>query len=178
MTNVNHAPCVDRERSMDADDLSLEVAANGALTMGVAAADRLILTQCVVELEEGMQLEGVTTDDSHTALCQPLDGNRYAVLVYSARNDAFASNAALLSFGIKGQGHVSVTDVMVVNEQRQAMYLAHAGTDVATGIGNVNVNADVDVYDLGGRKYGEGKLQNGKLTRGVYIMNGKKVVVK
>ena len=177
-TSGNHAPSVDRERSMDADDLSLEVAANGTLTMGVAAADRLILTQCVVELEEGMQLEGVTTDDSHTALCQPLDGNRYAVLVYSTRNDAFASNDALLSFGIKGQGHVSVTDVMVVNEQRQAMYLAHAGTDVATGIGNVNVNADVDVYDLGGRKYDEGKLQNGKLTRGVYIMNGKKVVVK
>ncbi len=177
-TSGNHAPAVDRERSMDADDLSLEVAANGALTMGVAAADRLILTQCVVELEEGMQLEGVTTDDSHTALCQPLDGSRYAVLVYSARNDAFASNDALLSFVIKGQGHVSVTDVLVVNEQRQAMYLAHAGTDVATGIGNVNVNAGVDVYDLGGRKYDEGKLQNGKLTRGVYIMNGKKVVVK
>lgn len=177
-TTGNHAPAAGRTLQTEAEGLSLEAAADGALTLGVAADDRFILTQCVVELEEGMQLEGVTTDDSHTAVWQQLDDQRYAVLAYSAGNAAFAKNEALLSFVVKGQGHVSVTDALVVNEQREPMYLAHAGTDFATGIGNVNVNADVDVYDLGGRKYDEGKLQNGKLTRGVYIMNGKKVVVK
>lgn len=177
-TTGNHAPAAGRTLQTEAEGLSLEAAADGALTMGVAAADRFILTQCVVELEEGMQLEGVTTDDSHTAVWQQLDDQRYAVLAYSTGNAAFAKNEALLSFVVKGRGHVSVTDALVVNEQREPMYLARADKDVATGIGNVNGNENVNVYDLGGRKYDDGKLHGGKLTKGVYIVNGKKMVVK
>ena len=177
-TTGNHAPAAGRTLQTEAEGLSLETAADGALTMGIAADNRFILTQCVVELEEGMQLEGVTTDDSHTAVWQQLDDQRYAVLAYSTGNAAFAKNEALLSFVVKGQGHVSVTDALVVNEQREPMYLARADKDVATGIGNINENENVNVYDLGGRKYDDGKLHGGKLTKGVYIVNGKKVVVK
>ena len=42
---------------------------------------------------------------------------------------------------------------------------------------NINFNDDA-IYDLMGRKIEDGKLSNCKLPKGIYIVNGKKTVVK
>ena len=42
-----------------------------------------------------------------------------------------------------------------------------------------NLQSDDDaIYDLNGRKVAEGKLSNGQLPKGIYIQNGKKIVIK
>jgi len=42
-----------------------------------------------------------------------------------------------------------------------------------------NVQSDDDaIYDLNGRKVAEGQLSNGQLPKGIYIQNGKKIVIK
>ncbi len=38
--------------------------------------------------------------------------------------------------------------------------------------------ADNSVYDLSGRKWSNSKLSNGQMPKGVYIVNGRKVVVR
>jgi hypothetical protein len=55
--------------------------------------------------------------------------------------------------------------------------------DETTDINNIeqsdNVQSDDDaIYDLNGRKVAEGKLSNGQLPKGIYIQNGKKIVIK
>lgn len=54
---------------------------------------------------------------------------------------------------------------------------------VPTAIDNANFNDNINfnddaIYDLMGRKIEDGKLSNCKLTKGIYIVNGKKTVVK
>ena len=46
------------------------------------------------------------------------------------------------------------------------------------GIGNSEKFATAPVYDLQGRKVSDGKWPNGQMPKGVYIVNGKKVVIK
>ena len=38
--------------------------------------------------------------------------------------------------------------------------------------------ADNSIYDLSGRKWSNSKLSNGQMPKGVYIENGRKVVVR
>ena len=53
--------------------------------------------------------------------------------------------------------------------------------DEATGISLTpapSLKGEGSVYDLQGRQIVNGKLSNGQLPKGVYIVNGKKVVIK
>ena len=50
------------------------------------------------------------------------------------------------------------------------------------GIGSLNPDStskgNESIYDLQGRKYSSVKLERGQLPKGIYIINGKKVVIK
>jgi hypothetical protein len=50
------------------------------------------------------------------------------------------------------------------------------------GIGSLNPDStskgNDSIYDLQGRKYSSVKLERGQLPKGIYIINGKKVVIK
>ena len=54
--------------------------------------------------------------------------------------------------------------------------------DNPTGITTTNytnfTNSENTWYDLQGRRIANGKLSNGKLPKGLYIHNGRKVVIK
>ncbi len=76
---------------------------------------------------------------------------------------------------------VAVTKVMeerwssLAERWRQVERLAMI--DNANFNDNINFNDDA-IYDLMGRKIEDGKLSNCKLPKGIYIVNGKKTVVK
>ena len=51
----------------------------------------------------------------------------------------------------------------------------------ATGLRSIDNGEwimDNSVYDLQGRKLANSKLSNGQMQKGVYVVNGKKVIVK
>ena len=54
--------------------------------------------------------------------------------------------------------------------------------DDETGINSIDNGKwtidNADIYNLSGQKMVNGKLSNGKLPRGLYIVNGKKVIIK
>ena len=50
--------------------------------------------------------------------------------------------------------------------------------DNVESVGHSNLNLEHPVYDLGGRQVPDGMLSNGGLPRGVYIKNGKKILIK
>ena len=159
-------------------NLRMEKEDDGCLTIGVDATESFILAQCIIELSDGMLMENISSDDKHSASWQQLDENRYAVVTYSSKNDAFTNNDALLTFAIKGEGNININDILLVDEQRAPFFLANTGIDVTSGIGGVYTKGNMSVYDLSGRKYEEVHLKNRGLTKGVYIVNGKKMHVK
>ena len=62
-------------------------------------------------------------------------------------------------------------------------YFSSELTPIPTAIDNANFNDNINfnddaIYDLMGRKIEDGKLSNCKLPKGIYIVSGKKMVVK
>ena len=160
---------------LHADGMLLQGDRDGLVTLGTESADGFILAQCIVQLSEGMELKEVKTDENHTAAWQQIDDSRYAVVTYSMKNAAFGTNETLLEFDFTGKGSISVDDFMLVDKERQARYLGSSVLDTATGIGEMERMGNGENekwYDLAGRRVSSSK------SKGVYIVNGKKVLVK
>ena len=170
--NASHAPAMRRNAPREGW-LTLKDNGRGSLTMGVDSSDGFLLAQCVVEVSEGMQLKNITVDGSHVVAWQPIDERRYAVVAYSAKNDVFGTNGSLLTFDCSGKGSLMVSSVMLVDSERNERHFAPAGLDVVTGLEAVGMEGSADTYDLQGRK-----MADDRLPKGVYIINGKKVVVR
>ena len=170
--NASHAPAMRRNAPREGW-LTLKDNGRGSLTMGVDSSDGFLLAQCVVEVSEDMQLKNITADGSHVVAWQPIDERRYAVVTYSAKNDVFGTNGSLLTFDCSGKGTLMVSSVMLVDNERNERHFASTGLDVATGLDAVETEGKADAYDLQGRK-----MADDRLPKGVYIINGKKVVVR
>ena len=146
---------------------------NCTLTMGIDSSDGFILTQCVVEISEGIQLKDIIADDNHVVAWQPIDESRYAVVAYSAKNSEFKANDSLLTFNYIGKGSINVSNAMLVDKERNERHFSSAGLDVVTILNAIEINGNVDIYDLQGRK-----MAKGGLPKGVFIVNGKKVIAR
>ena len=146
--------------------------------LGVENPDEFILAQMIVEVSDGT-LTDVTTDAKHDAVWSQIGVGRYAVLAYSTRNRSFTTNDCLLTF--LGCGNITVKDVMLVDADREAKFFADVIYNGTTGIEstpNSSLNGSESIYDLSGRKLETRNMELGTSPKGVYIVNGKKVVVK
>ena len=165
------------------EGLTLTAENSGAITLGVEATDNFILAQCIVEMSEGMTLQDISTDGSHTVEWQELEDGRYMVLLYSTRNAILPSNKSLLTLSCTGEGNIWVTDALLVNENRQGCWFANVALDNATGINEMErmeSGENEKLYDLAGRRVSSSLRHSSasSLPKGVYIVNGKKVLVK
>lgn len=76
----------------------------------------------------------------------------------------------LLYMDVTGEESIAITDVILTTADAQSVRATAIG---ATGIAEVNEANEADArYDLGGRKV------NSQTPQGIYIVNGKKVVIK
>lgn len=177
-SSSQHAPAMHAARRapvMDGESLTLTTSGNDEMALGVASGEEMILMQCVVELTDGLQLVGVATDDAHAAIWQPLGNHCYSVLVYSPSNATFTSSNAMLHFRCKGEGAMSVREVLLVDDNRQEHWLDNANFGDITGIevlsgAELQTSGSAVVYDFGGRK------RSDRALKGIYIINGKKIV--
>ena len=149
---------------------------DGSLTLGVEKSDAFILAQMIVEVDGG-QLTDVTTDTKHEAVWRQIGENRYAVLAYSTKNRPFAANDELLKLYFANDANsLRVTDVMLASAEREERRFESVAYGSATGINSIGDSEWANggsVYDLQGRK-----VMSTLPRKGIYIMNGKKVVRK
>ena len=164
---------------LDMGTLALKRNEDGGVMLGVDDPDEFILAQMVVEVSDGT-LTDITTDNAHVATWTPIGENRYSVLAYSTRNRLFTTNDCLLTF-LGCEGNVTVKDVMLVDADREARFFADVTYNGTTGIvptPNPSLERRESIYDLSGRKLETRNMKLGTSPKGVYIVNGKKVVVK
>ena len=129
-----------------------------------------VACQMDVTLAEGASLNGVQLTErtaGHHATFRQLSDNTYRILVYSTNNASFTGNeGALFSLNISGKQQASLSNILF--SDGNAGYALSLGE--ATGITRITSNAQQNVYDLSGRQVSKPQ------QKGVYIMNGKKVV--
>jgi hypothetical protein len=142
--------------------------------------------QMVVSVPDGMAIAKATMDSQrglgHQAVVRSLGGGQYLVAGFSADNDALTGHSGcLLSIATDGQatGDIVISNVEFATTEAQGYRLAGTvARGTATGIDSVSeANAQAaDLYDLLGRRVAHG--QSSQLKKGLYIVNGKKVIKK
>ena len=154
---------------------------DGSISVGIDSAEDYILSQFVLELSDGQRLKDITaTDRDHVIAFQQIDGNRYMVLCYSTRNAAFTDNNDLLRISCEGEGTVKVTDVMMVDADRKPHYVRDAEFGEATGIEIVNGSfaKPADIYSVSGALVRKNAKSIRGLGKGIYVVNGKTIIIK
>lgn len=152
------------------------------LSISLASERRYTAFQMTVSVPEGMTLGCATMDEmcgaDHLLTVRDLGGGRYLVAGFSADNNELSGNSGrLLTLSTEGQTaeDIVISDIEFATTQAEAYYLA----DVTVGgtptgikaIENGKWKMGNGVYDLQGRRVT-------KATKGIYMYNGKKTIIK
>ena len=138
--------------------------------------------QMTVSVPEGMTLGRATMDKmrgaDHLVTVRDLGRGHYLVAGFSADNEELMGNSGcLLSIITEGQAaeDIIISDIEFATTQAEAYHLADvAVSGTPTGIRaieNGKLKIENGVYDLQGRRVT-------KTTKGIYIHNGKKTIIK
>lgn len=159
--------------------LSLVVNSDGLVNVHLADGKQYVASQFIVALSEGQILSDVTSDRSHHVSIQPLPDNRYFVMSYSMSNETFAVNDQTVTLHVVGQGTVSVEDVAFVDTNDNKVAFQNASTET-TGITKTTMDfaTPADIYSVDGVLIKKGVITKENIHNGLYIINGKKIVVK
>jgi surface protein len=168
------APAYSMAGSIAAEDVRLTAQSN-RMYMGIDKEGRFTAFQFDVTLPEGTELEGVSlasASTNHQLSFQKRQGNTYRVIGLSMTNEQLAAaNGRLVQLQLSdnaGEKNVKMSNVIFVGQP---------ATD-ATAIRNYVSDGAADrdaIYDLNGRYVGTDKS---RLTKGIYIINHKKVNIK
>lgn len=165
-------------------NVSLNSNGEGELTVSLPVNDmRYTGIQFDLRLPEGIELadDGADAVDSrHGAWMQKRADGTYRIVCASMMNNEFAAGE-VMRLHVKATAvndgkskvvceNVVLSDVDAVRHEAASASTMLNGGD-ATGVSVINTNQQMDAYDLQGRRVGA-------LKRGLYIVNGKKIVVK
>ena len=171
------------EKSTDNDNLTLITNNDNTLSLNLDNQGRYVAAQFDVNLSDGQKLNGITLNGKrcgeHLLTYSEIGNNLYRVMVYSMANNSFDGNdGELLNISIDGGGDITIDNILFVTEsQKEKRFsLLSRGT---TGIELIKTaDTKADIYTIDGRLVRSNAGSANGLAKGVYIINGKKHVVK
>ena len=149
------------------------------LTLHLTGTGIYTASQMTVTLPEGCRLESAqmvaSRSNGHNVLTSDLGNGHYRVVIYSASGLPFGNSCSdLLCLRVAGHhnGDVAVSDIQMVDPLTATVLLSDV-SGIATGIDSLSADTDGngDWYTTQGQKVST-------KTRGIYIRNGRKVVVR
>lgn len=163
-----------RGDNSQAEMIRLKAEANN-IYLSIDEAERFTAFQFDITLPEGVKLTGVelaagTTD--HMLKFVKHRGNRYRVVGLSFTNELLATSDGKLIM-LQVSNAVSENDVSIDN-----VLFVTPSNKVVTHIGGIEYNQQAEddtIYNLSGQKLNVNRQQ---LSKGVYIINHKKVIIK
>ena len=172
----NSAP---RNAYQSMSDAMAVTAKGNELTLHLTGTGSYTASQMTLTLPEGCRLESAqmvpSRSNGHSVLTNDLGNGQYRVVVYGATGLPFGNSCSdLVRLNVRGNhnGDVAVSDIQVVDYLTNTFLLSDV-CGIDTGIDSIGLDAsdDGDWYTTQGQKVTTP-------TRGVYIRNGRKVVVR
>ncbi len=182
MGNSNARKRASITKMADNDNLTIAVNNDKSYSLTLDNEALYVAAQFDIILSNGQTLESISLDgkrsDGHLMTYTKTDNNIYKVVVFSAENRPFKGiGGELLSFKVSGNGNVEISNILfVTNGETERMFPSlYAGT---TGIDFVKTSESMDVYSIDGRMIRKQATNTNGMEKGLYIVNGKKVIVK
>ena len=184
MSSDNNAPKRAAVAEMaDNDQLEMTSNDNHTLSLNLQNEGSYVASQFDIVLSAGQTLEGIQLNskrmENHQLTYAEIDDNRYKVVIYSLDNAAYKGQSGeLLNIKVAGSGDVSVEDILFVTagQMEKRFPPLHRGT---TGISVITNEAEtMDIYTIDGRLIRKQAKSTDGLEKGLYIINGKKQIVR
>ncbi len=146
-------------------------------------ASNYVALQCDVLLPAGVDIDDVrvTSGGDHGVVFREMGDGQVRIAVTSLTNEAFASDNLLdVAVSADSQADIHITNAYAVTRGGVMVKAADASlTHGTTGIQPAGMKAiSTEIYDLNGRVVKENTTSTEGLQKGIYLMNGKKIVVK
>jgi len=156
----------------------------GGFKMNVTNAANYVAMQFDMMLPEGVSLDNiqVTSSSNHAVATCEMEHGVVRVIVSSLTNDVFRGDQLLnVGVSVNETATIRLTNAYVATCGGTLVSVSDAEITRAgaTGIHGIEKNATpANIYDLSGRLVKENVTSTEGLQKGIYLMNGKKVVVK
>ena len=181
-SNTSATRQVSAMETTDNDQLTMAVDNDGVYSLHLSNEAQYVASQFEIQLGDGQTLEGVSLNDKrsdgHQVTYTQTGNNIYKVVVFSTENRPFDGNIGeLLSFQVSGNGSIEVGNILFVTSgaTEKLFPSLSAGT---TGIDVTKKSDAMDIYSIDGRLVRRQATNTNGLKRGMYIINGKKTIVK
>lgn len=139
--------------------------------------------QLTVNVPNGTKIRDIRlagdNNSSHRLMYQQKDAEHYTVVVYSMSNQRLKPvNGCLLEIDMEGDGEPMTANVLLATPTGERTFINSLPIGTVTGISIVGADqaATGSVYDLRGNKVLDRGASMKQLPKGVYIMNGKKII--
>lgn len=184
MSSSNNAPKRAAVAEMvDNDQLEMTSNDNQTLSLNLQNEGSYVASQFDIVLSAGQTLESIQLNskrmENHQMTYTKTDDNRYKVVIYSLNNVAYKGQSGeLLNIKVAGSGDVCVEDILFVTpgQMEKRFPPLHRGT---TGISVITNEAEtMDIYTIDGRLIRKQAKSTDGLEKGLYIINGKKQIVR
>ena len=165
------------------DNDYLTLSQNGqTLSLNLDNQAEYVACQFNVRLAEGQTLESVVANsdraDSHHVICTDMGNKLYKVIIYSMSNESFIGNhGAVADLFVNGKGIVEVDDILFVTSRHEEKWF-DALSGLTTGITDIASDETFDIYSVDGTTVRTHTNNLRSLGKGVYIINGKKQLIK
>jgi hypothetical protein len=137
-------------------------------TIRLRNAENYTATQFDINLSEGQSVGDISlsSTSNHQLTWQMVDENTCRVVVYSLSNAPFHTTDDVL-FNITLNGSATISNELLIDADGSA-----------TAVEQIQQDKPVDVYDLRGNKVRSNVTNLRGLAKGIYIINGKKVILQ
>jgi len=184
MSSSNNAPRRAAVAEMvDNDQLEMTSKDSKTLSINLQNEGSYVASQFDVVLSAGQTLESIQLNskrmEHHQMTYTKTGDNRYKVVIYSLNNAAYKGQSGeLLNIKVAGSGDVSVEDILFVTagQMEKNFPPLRRGT---TGISLTTNEAETtDIYTIDGRLIRKQAKSTDGLEKGLYIINGKKQIIR
>ena len=168
---------------VDNDQLEMTSNDNQTLSINLQNEGSYVASQFDIVLSAGQTLESIQLNskrmDNHLMAYAKIADNRYKVVIYSLDNATYKGHSGeLLNIKVAGSGDVSVEDILFVTAAKTEKRFPplHRG---ATSISVITKpTGKMDIYSIDGRLVRKQAESTDGLKKGLYIINGKKQIIR
>ena len=165
------------------DALSLCQNDNHSMSLLLRNEGGYVASQFELRLSDGQKLESISLNgdrrNGHMLDYYLIDDNTYQVVSYSIDNQSYSFNdGELLNIKTSGSGDIEIDNILFVTESfgEKRFSSLHGGS--MTGIDVAKAVEAFDIYSVDGRLVRRQAENTEGLPKGVYIIKGKKQVVR
>ena len=168
--------------SMENDVLALDCRFGNRFVLSLENQGRYVAAQFDVELSDGLEMEPVTLNKErfgeHRVAYAQIGERLYRVMVYSMDGAAIeGERGEILAMQLSGDGAFRIKGIAFVTSDLGVKRFADLQNGT-TGIQCLEAGRPVDVYGIDGRLIRRQATDLKGLKKGVYVVDGQKVVVK